>query len=157
MAVSVDSIQTKLVGSSEDREVRVSVSQLKQKLGVASNVRLVIEPDATEPVLIETSPPTTTSSPPPPPTTTTTEKAASSAPPPPVLTSSNPANNVFMKRNIKVREWASFSGSTPERKTSNDEPLWVKEPLWEKEEVPAEEAPETRYHRHSLSAPAHLL
>ena len=150
MAVSVDSIQAELQKmGSEDREVRVSVSQLKQKLGVGAGVRLVIEPDATEPVL-ETS-----SAPPPAPLPTTTARPKQSLP-----TAEQPAeaaapslsttaNNVFMKRNIKVREWASFSGSgsTPERKTSSDElpSLWEKEPLWEKEEPLVEEVPETRY------------
>ena len=151
MAVSVDAIQGKLEKmGSEDREVRVSVSQLKQKLGVGAGVRLVIEPDATEPVL-ETSassaPRTTTAPAAPLPKQSlpaATEQLTEAAPLP-----SSTANNVFMKRNIKVREWASFSGgggSNPERKTSSDEvpPLWEKE----KEESPAE-VPEARYSRNT--------
>ena len=145
MAVSVDSIQAKLQKmGSEDREMRVSVSQLKQKLGVGAGVRLVIEPDATEPVLQTSAPPPpmTTSAPVPKQSLPATEQPAEALPLPHPTT-----NNVFMKRNIKVREWGSFSGSgsTPERKTSRDElpPLWEKEPLWEKQESPAE-VPETR-------------
>ena len=159
MAVSVDSIQGELEKmNSEEREVRVSVSQLKQKLGVGAGVRLVIEPDAREPVLEASAPMTTTVSLPGSskqglPTSpasplpkqslpTATEQLAEPAPLPPTS-----ANNVFMKRNIKVREWASFSGgggSNPERKTSSDElPL-----LWEKEkEEPPAETAEVRYSR----------
>ena len=48
MAVSVDSLESEMQKLNSG-EVRVSVSQLKQKLGVGAGVRLVIEPDATEP------------------------------------------------------------------------------------------------------------
>ena len=153
MAVSVDSIQGELEKmGSEEREVRVSVSQLKQKLGVGAGVRLIIEPDAREPVLetSASSAPSTTSAQPAAPLVpkqsvpAATEQLVEAAP----LTSPT-ANNVFMKRNIKVREWASFSGgggSNSERKTSSEEvpPLWEKE----KEESPAE-VPEARYSRNT--------
>ena len=62
MAVSVDSLESEMQKLNSG-EVRVSVSQLKQKLGVGAGVRLVIEPDATEPTLETSPPPVPTSQP----------------------------------------------------------------------------------------------
>merc|ERR1719278_412228 len=109
------------------------------------------EPDATEPTLETSPPPVPTSQPTPKLSLVEREQPLDvAAPSPPPIA----ANNVFMKRKIKVRDWASFSTSTMERKTSSDEPP----PLWEKEkeETPAE-VPETRKDGKARPAQRELL
>ena len=82
----------------------ISVSELKQRLGVDAGVRLVIEADSTVP-LVEHLP--------------SSAPAVEQAPPPPPPQVSSMTNNAFMKKNIRVREWGSFSTSeTPIRKLS---------------------------------------
>ena len=100
MAVSVDSLESEMQKLNSG-EVRVSVSQLKQKLGVGAGVRLVIEPDATEPTLETSPPPVPTSQPTPKLSLVGREQPLDvAAPLPPPIA----ANNVFMKRKIKVRD-----------------------------------------------------
>ena len=100
MAVSVDSLESEMQKLNSG-EVRVSVSQLKQKLGVGAGVRLVIEPDATEPTLETSPPPVPTSQPTPKLSLVEREQPLDvGAPSPPPIA----ANNVFMKRKIKVRD-----------------------------------------------------
>jgi len=87
--------------------VRVTVSDLKHALGVGGNIRLIIEPDSNSTVIEKPSilPP----SPPSPPST----------------------NNVFMNRNIRVREWNGFSR---EEETNNSVDAVPRRQLWEEVE-----------------------
>ena len=106
MAVSVDSLESEMQKLNSG-EVRVSVSQLKQKLGVGAGVRLVIEPDATEPTLETSPPPVPTSQPTPKLSLVEREQPLDvAAPSPPPIA----ANNVFMKRKIKVRDNSLLQG-----------------------------------------------
>ena len=122
MAVSLDSLQTKLRtmnGQGAQQEtVTVSVSELKQKLGVGSGVRLVIEPDSTIPVLEDSREVQEVQQAVSPAKQRLAVQAAvdqPSPPPPPPANGGGGSNNVFMKRNVRVKEWGQhFSQSGEE-------------------------------------------
>jgi hypothetical protein len=135
MSVSVDSLQSKLAQMKAAHDgpgtVTVSVSELKQRLGVGAGVRLVIEPDSGVPVVEAVQQPTAVRQAVVKPVAVkqavleeaVVEQAGveETAPTPP-----STANNVFMKRNVRVRQWGVFTDPASDRKISseNAESLW---------------------------------